>query len=102
MRNGTEDRAFEADDISGVSRSGGDSRFGDRVPHRTGDCSCPRCSSMRYEMERRTSLDAFLWSLGLFRRYPGTLAIFALVIFLEVLFSVFSSSPRASSFSQPR
>lgn len=48
------------------------------------DCDCRRCRSTRYEISRRDPLDTVFWSFGLFQRYPGIPAIFALVAVSEV------------------
>jgi len=49
------------------------------------DCDCARCTTARYDTERRTTVDAVVWSGGLFRRYPGAAAAFGLVVVLEAV-----------------
>jgi hypothetical protein len=54
------------------------------------DCDCPRCTSARYETERRTAIDSMLWTGGLFRRYPTAAAFFVFLIVLEAVLRRYS------------
>lgn len=49
-------------------------------------CGCARCTTAKYDTERRNTVDSMLWSGGLFRRYPTAAVPFVVLVVLESVF----------------